>query len=85
MIEKVEAFIKRIRWKAYFFELNNNGSSQNDPYSRSSNFGFKSQTTPPQNNHLNAFENDMYEMVRSTEFRHSSNEFQTQLAIDIKK
>ena len=85
MIEKVEAFIKRIRWKAYFFELNNNGSSQNDQYSSSSNFGFKSQTTPPQNNHLNAFENDMYEMVRSIEFRHSSNEFQTQLATDIKK
>ena len=61
MIEKVEAFIKRIRWKAYFFELNNNGSSQNDQYSSSSNFGFKSQTTPPQNNHLNAFENDMYD------------------------
>ena len=37
MIEKVEAFIKRIRWKAYFFELNNNGSSQNDQYSSSSN------------------------------------------------
>ena len=37
MIEKVEAFIKRIRWKAYFFELNNNGSSQNDEYSSSSN------------------------------------------------
>ena len=37
MIEKVEAFIKRICWKAYFFELNNNGSSQNDQYSSSSN------------------------------------------------
>ena len=37
MIEKVEAFIKRIRWKAHFFELNNNGSSQNDQYSSSSN------------------------------------------------
>ena len=54
MIEKVEAFIKRICWKAYFFELNNNGSSQNDQYSSSSNFGFKSQTTTPQNNQLNA-------------------------------
>ena len=85
MIEKVEAFIKRIRWKAYFFESYNNESSQNDQDSSSTNFGFKSQATPPQNKHLNAFENDLYEMVRSIEFRHASNVFQKQLATDIKK
>ena len=43
----------------------------------------ESQATPPQNKHLNAFEDDTYEMIRSIEFRNSSDEFQKQLASDI--
>ena len=81
MIDKVEKFIRRMRWKANFFESNNDENSQ----TTTSSFGFKSQATPPQNKHLNAFEDDMYEMVRSIEFRHLSDEFQKQLTADIKK
>ena len=55
MIEKVENFIKRIRWKAYFYD----NEDQRDNNSNS-NFGFKSDKTPPQSEHLNAFEDDLY-------------------------
>ena len=81
MIEKIESLIRRIRWKAHFFDSNNteNNSSLNF------NFGFKSDKTPPQKEHLNAFENDLYDMVRCIQFRSSRNVFQKQLATDIKQ
>ena len=81
MIEKIESLIRRMRWKAHFFDSNNteNNSSLNF------NFGFKSDKTPPQKEHLNAFENDLYDMVRCIQFRSSRNVFQKQLATDIKQ
>ena len=72
MIEKIESLIRRMRWKAHFCDSNNteNNSSLNF------NFGFKSDKTPPQTEHLNAFESDLYDMVRCIQFRHSRNVFQ---------
>ena len=43
MIGKVESFITRLRWKAYFFEKPDQCNSNN-----STNFGFESNVTPPQ-------------------------------------
>ena len=60
MIDKVEHFITRLRWKAYFFEKPDQRNSNN-----STNFGFKSNVTPPQNEKLASFENGLYDMVRS--------------------
>ena len=80
MIGKVENFIKRIRWKAFFYDNEDQRNNNNN-----SNFGFKSDKTPPQNEHLNAFEDDLYEMIRSIEFRRTRNAFQKQLSEDIKK
>ena len=54
MIEKVESFVKRLRWKAFCF-----GKEKEDPENEPHNlFGFKSPETPPQNEHLNIFENN---------------------------
>ena len=58
MIFKLESFIKRIRWKAFFYE-----KSENTPETTVGNFGFKSVRTPPKNEHLNEFETDLYDMV----------------------
>ena len=58
MIDKVESFITRIRWKAYFFK---NPNQQNPNIS--TNFGFKSNVTPPQNEKVTPFENGLYDMV----------------------
>ena len=68
LIEKAEKLIKRLRWKAYFFEHPCDNAT-ND------NFGFKSNKTPPQNEHLNPFENDIYELVKNIEFKNVKNEF----------
>ena len=79
MIEKIESLIGRMPWKEQFF---NSKSTEN---SDSPDFNFESDLTPPQKEHLNAFENDLYDMVRCIEFRRSCNVFQTQLATDIKQ
>ena len=49
------------------------------------NFGFESVKTPPKNEHLNAFENDMYDMVRNIEFENAKSSFQHQLQNDAKR
>ena len=49
MIFKLESFVKRIRWKAFFYE-----KSDNTPETIADNFGFKSVRAPPKNEHLNA-------------------------------
>ena len=63
MIFKLESFIKRIKWKAFFYE-----KSDKTPEKTVDNFGFKSAKTTPKNEHLNAFEADLvgyrYNMVR---------------------
>ena len=47
------------------------------------NFGFKTSAAPPQNEYLNAFENDIYEMIRNIEFINVRNEFQDKLKQDL--
>ena len=66
MIEKIESLIRRMSWKAHFFDSNNTKDSD------ISNFNF-------------GFENELYDMVRSIEFRRSHNVFQKQLATDVKQ
>ena len=75
MVEKVESFVRRLRWKAYQFckENRENNSDQ------CKNFGFKTVVTPPQN----AFENDMYDRITNVEFTNIRNEFLDHLNRDI--
>ena len=46
-------------------------------------FGFTTSATPPQNKYLNAFENDMYEMIRKIEFIKVRNDFREKLKQDL--
>ena len=80
MIFKLESFIKIIRWEAFSYE-----KSDNTPEKTVDNFGFKSVKTPPKNEHLNAFEADLYDMVRNIKFKRVSSEFQSNLSKDIKR
>ena len=50
MIDKVESLITRLTWKTYFFEKLDQRNSNN-----STNFGFKSNVTPPQDEKLTPF------------------------------
>ena len=79
MIDKVEHFLKKMRWKAYFYEKGNSKITDNG------HFGFKSENTPPQIDALIPFENDIYELVRSIEFKTDLNDFQKQLKHDVKE
>ncbi|PFX18201.1 hypothetical protein AWC38_SpisGene17441 [Stylophora pistillata] len=82
LIEKVESVTKRMRWKAFFFdrdEQSNNDAANND------NFGFKSSKCPPQNSDLDKSEADLLDMVHSIKFRNVNNSFQNKLNEDINK
>ena len=80
-MDKVESFLKRIRWKAYFYENFNDGDSDQN----NNNYRFKSNMAPPPNEHLNKFENAMYDLIKNIEFRDNRNVFQTKLKEDLKK
>ena len=79
MVEKVECFIRKLRWKAYHF-CKENGQDVNR---RFTNFGFTTPATLPQNKYLDAFENDMYEMIRKIEFIKVRNIFRDKLKQDL--
>ena len=48
------------------------------------NLGFNSVKTP-KNEHLNAFGNDLYDIVRNLEFKNIKSSFQHQLRTDVKR
>ena len=82
LIEKLESVIKRMGWKAFFFDLHeqdNNDAANND------HFGFKSRKCPPQNNYLDKFEADLLDMVHNIKLRNVSNKFQKKLNEDFNK
>ena len=79
LIFKLESLIKRIRWKAYFFE----NSNEINETTTATNFGFKSVESPPKYEYLNAFENDLYDLLRNIEFKRINTAFQNQLNKDI--
>ena len=66
--------------ESIFFEKPDQRNSNN-----STNFGFKSNVTPPQNEKLTPFENGLYDMVRSIEFKSVRNNFQSTLRKDLNK
>ena len=53
LIQKVELYLKRLRWKAHMFE--SSGKGQPNPL----HYVFKSRKCPPHHNDLIAFENDL--------------------------
>ena len=77
-MDKVENFIKRICWKAHFFDTP--VMCDNDNYT---NYGLRINISPPQNPALTSFENGIYGMVRNIEFINVHNDFQDKLKEDI--
>ena len=79
-LDKVESFITRLRWKAYFFEKPDQRNSNN-----STNFGVKPNVIPPQNEKITPYENGLYDTVRSIEFKSVRNNFESMLRKDLNK
>ena len=80
-IVQLESFIRRLRWKAFFFDHKNNETDNNTDYE---SYGFKTERCPPQHPCLTAFENDLYDLSRSIQFQKYGNQFQHQLSETIK-
>ena len=64
LISKTENFLKRMRWKAFFFE--NNDASEDKS---KQNFGFKTANTPPQNPELVEFEEGIYKIISNLTYK----------------
>ena len=75
----MESFIKRIRWKVFFFERQ---CEENDQ--RTNNRKFKSVRTTLKNENLNQFESALYDMVQNIEFKKVKFNFPMQLSNDVK-
>jgi hypothetical protein len=66
-VSKVESFIRRLRWK--LFNINNPGATSKPSY------GFKTNNSPPQQDELKHFEEDMFALVKNIQFRQVNNSF----------
>ena len=78
LIGKTEHFLRRIRWKVYHFLKNNKEETETE------NFEFRTINTKPKKQILYNFENDLYEMIRKTEFEPVRTEFQRKLSEDLR-
>ena len=79
-IEKTENFLKRMRWKAFYFNNKSNPATENVE-----KYNFKSTNTPPQDSALKLFEYDMAKLIREIKFREIRTPFQNQLKNDVNK
>ena len=63
LIDKIESFIKKLRWKAFFFlqsEENPNFSQENNP---NNSYGFMTKNTPPKIEELTHLEDDLFGLL----------------------
>ena len=79
LIEQTEKFLKRLRWKAFFYLNPKIKVHQHE------NFGFKSKRTPPCINEIKEFENELIQLMHNIEFKNVHNVFQNQLKTDLIK
>ena len=79
LIEKTELLLKRMRWKAFFFDKE--PESNDDSY----NTIYKSKKCPPQIEDLKLFESDIIKMIENIKFKVTSNEFLDLLNDDVQK
>ena len=79
LMEKIESFAKRIRWKAFYAE---GGKDKPGP---PETYGFKTGGAAPSNENLLNFEEDLFNMVNTVKFRKVKCPFQETLQNDIDK
>ena len=72
LMEKIEMFIKRMRWKT--ISCNNKAN-----YNSSERYGLKTLKCPKQVKELVSFKNDLIDMLKVIEFRKIKNQFLTKL------
>ena len=76
MISKVESLIQRMRWKLI--------AVKSEKVNQENHYGFKTTNNAPQIDELKPFEDDVYKLITSIEFKKVNNDFQTSLQNTIK-
>ena len=80
LIDKIEAVIKRMRWKAIFFDNDNKDENQED---QPKTYGLKTPNTPQPVPDMEDFEKDLIGIIRKLKFKKVTNDFQKRLKEDI--
>ena len=76
-MEKVEDFIRRLRWKVFWWERRNEEEEEDQDISEK--YGLKTAATPPQSKYLKNFEEDLFNLVKNLEYNNYSNKFLEEL------
>ena len=79
LTEKIEAVIKRMRWKAIFSDR-----TKEETETKRKTYGLRSTATPAAVKELSAFENDLWRIVTKLQFRRVNCDFQNKLKEDIR-
>ena len=77
LLNKIEIFIKRLRWKAFYFDGNADGDLSKE------NYGLKTPNSPPPIKDLMDFESDLFNLVNRINFRAVRCDFQNRIKKDI--
>ena len=94
LTEKVESVLKRMRWKASFFDSSErnanantiqNSEQENSKQENRKSTQFKSRNCPKQVEEMKVFEADMADMIKDIKFKTVNNQFQQQLRADIQR
>ena len=87
LTEKVESVLKRMRWKALFFDKRNKRSeNEENPRVEEENvFRFKSRKCPEQPIAMKHFESEVADLIKDIKFRKFNSRFQQKLRTDVKR
>ena len=80
LLEKIEAVIKRMRWKAAFFDEENENENE---YQQEETYGLKTKNTPRQIPEMTDFEKELIELARNVKFQKGKDNFQLKIKNDI--
>lgn len=81
LLEQIEAFMKRLRWKAIFF----NSRQGNEIEEEKETYGLRTTKCPTQVKELIQFETDLFQIAKDLKFRKPNNEFQNKMKEDTRR
>ena len=82
LMEKIELVIKRMRWKAHFYNEKKD-IKENETHTIPETYGLNCLNCPPQVIELIQFQSDLLDMIKSLKFRKTGSHFQRTLKEDI--
>ena len=85
IFDQTSKFINRLRWKAYFFDLQDSHDHPDTPTQDDISKSFPSKRSAPEIKDLKAFEDDLFDMNKNIKFNNFKSKYQLKLSNDIKK